>query len=191
MCHCLWDRGTSFFTSNLLIASDQWGCHYILQCHPFVLSTLSRSLVHTVVVDSSTYISGISLSVFHPGLFLLPSLSGLSLVSPSLFLVAKSPCSPPERHVSRSSQSCGSFSITPFTTSKENLPVLNTRIICPGTSYGICTHVRRAHTCTYTLPIRGLHGSTQTQLRGIRLGSRAGPDSDRILNSHVSLSDLI
>uniref|UniRef100_A0A8C7I6M4 diacylglycerol kinase (ATP) n=1 Tax=Oncorhynchus kisutch TaxID=8019 RepID=A0A8C7I6M4_ONCKI len=83
------------------------------------------------------------------------SLSGVSL---SLFLVAKSPCSPPERHVSRSSQSCGSFSITPFTTSKENLPVLNTRIICPGTSYGICTHVRRAHTCTYTLPIRGLHG---------------------------------
>uniref|UniRef100_A0A8C7I7Z9 Diacylglycerol kinase n=1 Tax=Oncorhynchus kisutch TaxID=8019 RepID=A0A8C7I7Z9_ONCKI len=60
------------------------------------------------------------------------SLSGVSL---SLFLVAKSPCSPPERHVSRSSQSCGSFSITPFTTSKENLPVLNTRIICPGTSY--------------------------------------------------------
>uniref|UniRef100_A0A8C8HGJ7 Diacylglycerol kinase n=1 Tax=Oncorhynchus tshawytscha TaxID=74940 RepID=A0A8C8HGJ7_ONCTS len=90
------------------------------------------------------------------------SLSGVSL---SLFLVAKSPCSPPERHVSRSSQSCGSFSITPFTTSKENLPVLNTRIICPGTSYGICTHVRRAHTCAYTLPIRGLHGSTQTQLR--------------------------
>uniref|UniRef100_A0A673W0V8 Diacylglycerol kinase n=1 Tax=Salmo trutta TaxID=8032 RepID=A0A673W0V8_SALTR len=90
--------------------------------------------------------------------------SRLSLVSPSLFLVAKSPCSPPERQVSRSSQSCGSFSITPFTTSKENLPVLNTRIICPGTSYGICTHVRRAHTCTYTLHIRGLHGSTQTQL---------------------------
>ncbi|XP_036814612.1 diacylglycerol kinase eta isoform X4 [Oncorhynchus mykiss] len=51
--------------------------------------------------------------------------------------LAKSPCSPPERHVSRSSQSCGSFSITPFTTSKENLPVLNTRIICPGTSYGL------------------------------------------------------
>ncbi|CAB1346526.1 unnamed protein product, partial [Coregonus sp. 'balchen'] len=48
--------------------------------------------------------------------------------------LAKSPCSPPERHVSRSSQSCGSFSITPFTTSKENLPVLNTRIICPAGS---------------------------------------------------------
>lgn len=46
--------------------------------------------------------------------------------------VAKSPCSPPERRISRSTQSCGSFSITPFTTSKENLPVLNTRIICPG-----------------------------------------------------------
>uniref|UniRef100_A0A8C5C4Q4 Diacylglycerol kinase n=1 Tax=Gadus morhua TaxID=8049 RepID=A0A8C5C4Q4_GADMO len=42
---------------------------------------------------------------------------------------AKSPCSPTERRVSRSTQSCGSFSITPFTTSKENLPVLNTRII--------------------------------------------------------------
>ncbi|XP_070293628.1 diacylglycerol kinase eta [Salvelinus sp. IW2-2015] len=51
--------------------------------------------------------------------------------------LAKSPCSPPERLVSRSSQSCGSFSIMPFTTSKENLPVLNTRIICPGTSYGL------------------------------------------------------
>uniref|UniRef100_A0A672K0M6 Diacylglycerol kinase n=1 Tax=Sinocyclocheilus grahami TaxID=75366 RepID=A0A672K0M6_SINGR len=49
------------------------------------------------------------------------------------FAVTKSPCSPPERRVSRSTQSCGSFSITPFTTSKENLPVLNTRIICPGT----------------------------------------------------------
>uniref|UniRef100_A0A8C1XZQ0 Diacylglycerol kinase n=1 Tax=Cyprinus carpio TaxID=7962 RepID=A0A8C1XZQ0_CYPCA len=48
--------------------------------------------------------------------------------------VAKSPCSPPERRMSRSTQSCGSFSITPFTTSKENLPVLNTRIICPGTT---------------------------------------------------------
>ncbi|TNN79072.1 Diacylglycerol kinase eta [Liparis tanakae] len=45
---------------------------------------------------------------------------------------AKSPCSPTERRVSRSTQSYSSFSITPFTTSKENLPVLNTRIICPG-----------------------------------------------------------
>uniref|UniRef100_A0AAQ5X2K6 Diacylglycerol kinase n=1 Tax=Amphiprion ocellaris TaxID=80972 RepID=A0AAQ5X2K6_AMPOC len=45
---------------------------------------------------------------------------------------AKSPCSPTERRVSRSTQSYGSFTITPFTTSKENLPVLNTRIICPG-----------------------------------------------------------
>ncbi|KAJ3592120.1 hypothetical protein NHX12_007249 [Muraenolepis orangiensis] len=34
---------------------------------------------------------------------------------------AKSLCSPTERRVSRSTQSCGSFSITPFTTSKENL----------------------------------------------------------------------
>uniref|UniRef100_A0A8C9VX14 Diacylglycerol kinase n=1 Tax=Scleropages formosus TaxID=113540 RepID=A0A8C9VX14_SCLFO len=41
-------------------------------------------------------------------------------------------CSPTERRMSRSTQSCGSFSIPPFTTSKENLPVLNTRIICPG-----------------------------------------------------------
>uniref|UniRef100_A0A9J7ZXY8 Diacylglycerol kinase n=1 Tax=Cyprinus carpio carpio TaxID=630221 RepID=A0A9J7ZXY8_CYPCA len=49
-----------------------------------------------------------------------------------VFAVAKSLCLPPERRVSRSTQSCGSFSITPFTTSKENLPVLNTRIICPG-----------------------------------------------------------
>uniref|UniRef100_A0A8C7I4S0 Diacylglycerol kinase n=1 Tax=Oncorhynchus kisutch TaxID=8019 RepID=A0A8C7I4S0_ONCKI len=66
------------------------------------------------------------------------SLSGVSL---SLFLVAKSPCSPPERHVSRSSQSCGSFSITPFTTSKENLPVLNTRIICPGLRAGLAASI--------------------------------------------------
>lgn len=49
-----------------------------------------------------------------------------------LCLAAKSPCSPTERRVSRSTQSYGSFTITPFTTSKENLPVLNTRIICPG-----------------------------------------------------------
>uniref|UniRef100_G3P3G7 Diacylglycerol kinase n=1 Tax=Gasterosteus aculeatus aculeatus TaxID=481459 RepID=G3P3G7_GASAC len=42
---------------------------------------------------------------------------------------AKSPCSPTERRVSRSTQSYSSFTITPFTTSKENLPVLNTRII--------------------------------------------------------------
>lgn len=34
--------------------------------------------------------------------------------------------------MSRSTQSYSSFTITPFTTSKENLPVLNTRIICPG-----------------------------------------------------------
>uniref|UniRef100_A0A8C7WJG0 Diacylglycerol kinase n=1 Tax=Oncorhynchus mykiss TaxID=8022 RepID=A0A8C7WJG0_ONCMY len=55
--------------------------------------------------------------------------------------LAKSPCSPPERHVSRSSQSCGSFSITPFTTSKENLPVLNTRIICPGLRAGLAASI--------------------------------------------------
>uniref|UniRef100_A0A8C7CPP9 Diacylglycerol kinase n=1 Tax=Oncorhynchus kisutch TaxID=8019 RepID=A0A8C7CPP9_ONCKI len=55
--------------------------------------------------------------------------------------VAKSPCSPPERCVSRSSQSCGSFSITPFTTSKENLPVLNTRIICPGLRAGLAASI--------------------------------------------------
>lgn len=49
-----------------------------------------------------------------------------------VYPAAKSPCSPTERRVSRSTQSYGSFTITPFTTSKENLPVLNTRIICPG-----------------------------------------------------------
>uniref|UniRef100_A0A8K9XZM1 Diacylglycerol kinase n=1 Tax=Oncorhynchus mykiss TaxID=8022 RepID=A0A8K9XZM1_ONCMY len=113
----------------------------------------------------STHISGMSRSFSLVSFSFRLSLVSFWCLSLSLFLVAKSPCSPPERHVSRSSQSCGSFSITPFTTSKENLPVLNTRIICPGTSYGICTHVRRAHTCAYTLPIRGLHGSTQTQLR--------------------------
>uniref|UniRef100_A0A672K470 Diacylglycerol kinase n=1 Tax=Sinocyclocheilus grahami TaxID=75366 RepID=A0A672K470_SINGR len=57
------------------------------------------------------------------------------------FAVTKSPCSPPERRVSRSTQSCGSFSITPFTTSKENLPVLNTRIICPGLRAGLAASI--------------------------------------------------
>lgn len=61
----------------------------------------------------------------------------------SLFPVAKSPCSPTERRVSRSTQSCGSFTITPFTTSKENLPVLNTRIICPGKHACIQKHMGR------------------------------------------------
>nr|AAI55553.1 Si:ch211-93a19.1 protein [Danio rerio] len=55
--------------------------------------------------------------------------------------LAKSPCSPPERRISRSTQSCGSFSITPFTTSKENLPVLNTRIICPGLRAGLAASI--------------------------------------------------
>ncbi|XP_062313077.1 diacylglycerol kinase eta isoform X1 [Osmerus eperlanus] len=54
---------------------------------------------------------------------------------------AKSPCSPSERRISRSTQSCGSFSITPFTTSKENLPVLNTRIICPGLRAGLAASI--------------------------------------------------
>uniref|UniRef100_A0A669E0V4 Diacylglycerol kinase n=1 Tax=Oreochromis niloticus TaxID=8128 RepID=A0A669E0V4_ORENI len=53
--------------------------------------------------------------------------ASFSLLGPA----AKSPCSPTERRVSRSTQSYSSFTITPFTTSKENLPVLNTRIICP------------------------------------------------------------
>uniref|UniRef100_A0A8C1QJH2 Diacylglycerol kinase n=1 Tax=Cyprinus carpio TaxID=7962 RepID=A0A8C1QJH2_CYPCA len=53
----------------------------------------------------------------------------------------ESPCSPPERRMSRSTQSCGSFSITPFTTSKENLPVLNTRIICPGLRAGLAASI--------------------------------------------------
>uniref|UniRef100_A0AAR2KU97 Diacylglycerol kinase n=1 Tax=Pygocentrus nattereri TaxID=42514 RepID=A0AAR2KU97_PYGNA len=55
--------------------------------------------------------------------------------------MAKSPCSPTERRVSRSTQSCGSFSIPPFTTSKENLPVLNTRIICPGLRAGLAASI--------------------------------------------------
>ncbi|XP_023679491.2 diacylglycerol kinase eta isoform X2 [Paramormyrops kingsleyae] len=51
------------------------------------------------------------------------------------------PCSPPERRLSRSTQSCGSFSMPPFTTSKENLPVLNTRIICPGLRAGLAASI--------------------------------------------------
>uniref|UniRef100_A0A8C6UF64 Diacylglycerol kinase n=1 Tax=Neogobius melanostomus TaxID=47308 RepID=A0A8C6UF64_9GOBI len=51
------------------------------------------------------------------------------------------PCSPTERKVSRSTQSYGSFTITPFTTSKENLPVLNTRIICPGLRAGLAASI--------------------------------------------------
>ncbi|XP_028655494.1 diacylglycerol kinase eta isoform X2 [Erpetoichthys calabaricus] len=52
------------------------------------------------------------------------------------------PRSPPERRVSRSTQSyTGSFSIPPFTTSKENLPVLNTRIICPGLRAGLAASI--------------------------------------------------
>ncbi|XP_074513779.1 diacylglycerol kinase eta isoform X5 [Sebastes fasciatus] len=54
---------------------------------------------------------------------------------------ARSPCSPTERRVSRSTQSYGSFTITPFTTSKENLPVLNTRIICPGLRAGLAASI--------------------------------------------------
>ncbi|XP_013769386.1 diacylglycerol kinase eta [Pundamilia nyererei] len=53
----------------------------------------------------------------------------------------KSPCSPTERRVSRSTQSYSSFTITPFTTSKENLPVLNTRIICPGLRAGLAASI--------------------------------------------------
>ncbi|KAJ8282553.1 hypothetical protein COCON_G00050720 [Conger conger] len=53
---------------------------------------------------------------------------------------AQTPCSPPETRMSRSSQSCGSFSI-PFSTSKENLPVLNTRIICPGLRAGLAASI--------------------------------------------------
>uniref|UniRef100_A0A8C4P1D3 Diacylglycerol kinase n=1 Tax=Dicentrarchus labrax TaxID=13489 RepID=A0A8C4P1D3_DICLA len=59
----------------------------------------------------------------------------------SFHATAKSPCSPTERRVSRSTQSCGSFTITPFTTSKENLPVLNTRIICPGLRAGLAASI--------------------------------------------------
>ncbi|XP_061826790.2 diacylglycerol kinase eta isoform X1 [Nerophis lumbriciformis] len=53
----------------------------------------------------------------------------------------KSVCFPTERRVSRSTQSYSSFSITPFTTSKENLPVLNTRIICPGLRAGLAASI--------------------------------------------------
>ncbi|TRY93332.1 hypothetical protein DNTS_024557 [Danionella cerebrum] len=69
------------------------------------------------------------------------SLSLLGCGTSCLLRVAKSPCSPPERRISRSTQSCGSFSITPFTTSKENLPVLNTRIICPGLRAGLAASI--------------------------------------------------
>ncbi|CAL9690464.1 unnamed protein product [Knipowitschia caucasica] len=54
---------------------------------------------------------------------------------------SRSPCSPTERKVSRSTQSYQSFTITPFTTSKENLPVLNTRIICPGLRAGLAASI--------------------------------------------------
>ncbi|XP_068184742.1 diacylglycerol kinase eta isoform X3 [Antennarius striatus] len=54
---------------------------------------------------------------------------------------AKSPCCAVETKVSRSTQSCASFTITPFTTSKENLPVLNTRIICPGLRAGLAASI--------------------------------------------------
>ncbi|XP_061679957.1 diacylglycerol kinase eta isoform X7 [Syngnathoides biaculeatus] len=46
-----------------------------------------------------------------------------------------------QRRGSRSTQSHASFSITPFTTSKENLPVLNTRIICPGLRAGLAASI--------------------------------------------------
>uniref|UniRef100_A0A669CZH1 Diacylglycerol kinase n=1 Tax=Oreochromis niloticus TaxID=8128 RepID=A0A669CZH1_ORENI len=45
------------------------------------------------------------------------------------------------KRVSRSTQSYSSFTITPFTTSKENLPVLNTRIICPGLRAGLAASI--------------------------------------------------
>uniref|UniRef100_A0A8C7WLC7 Diacylglycerol kinase n=1 Tax=Oncorhynchus mykiss TaxID=8022 RepID=A0A8C7WLC7_ONCMY len=96
------------------------------------------------VADSeclSTHISGMSRSFSLVSFSFRLSLVSFWCLSLSLFLVAKSPCSPPERHVSRSSQSCGSFSITPFTTSKENLPVLNTRIICPGLRAGLAASI--------------------------------------------------
>ncbi|XP_041128244.1 diacylglycerol kinase eta-like isoform X1 [Polyodon spathula] len=52
------------------------------------------------------------------------------------------PKSPLERQISRSTQSySGSFSIPHFTTSKENLPVLNTRIICPGLRAGLAASI--------------------------------------------------
>ncbi|KAI4790210.1 hypothetical protein KUCAC02_034771 [Chaenocephalus aceratus] len=62
-------------------------------------------------------------------------------IHPSESGSAKSPCSPEDRKVSRSTQAYGSFTITPFTTSKENLPVLNTRIICPGLRAGLAASI--------------------------------------------------
>uniref|UniRef100_A0A7N5ZUG1 Diacylglycerol kinase n=1 Tax=Anabas testudineus TaxID=64144 RepID=A0A7N5ZUG1_ANATE len=70
--------------------------------------------------------------------------SGVVVIIKTCFCLcsaAKSPCSPTERRVSRSTQSYGSFTITPFTTSKENLPVLNTRIICPGLRAGLAASI--------------------------------------------------
>uniref|UniRef100_A0A8C9Z1I6 Diacylglycerol kinase n=1 Tax=Sander lucioperca TaxID=283035 RepID=A0A8C9Z1I6_SANLU len=64
-----------------------------------------------------------------------------SFLHPLKIISVKSPCSPTERRVSRSTQSYGSFTITPFTTSKENLPVLNTRIICPGLRAGLAASI--------------------------------------------------
>uniref|UniRef100_H3AW26 Diacylglycerol kinase n=1 Tax=Latimeria chalumnae TaxID=7897 RepID=H3AW26_LATCH len=62
--------------------------------------------------------------------------------SESASLVRVAPRSPPERRVSRSTHSyTGSFSIPPLTTSKENLPVLNTRIICPGLRAGLAASI--------------------------------------------------
>uniref|UniRef100_A0A8C5N813 Diacylglycerol kinase n=1 Tax=Gouania willdenowi TaxID=441366 RepID=A0A8C5N813_GOUWI len=58
-----------------------------------------------------------------------------------VFSAVRSPCSPTEHRVSRSTQSFGPFTITPFTTSKENLPVLNTRIICPGLRAGLAASI--------------------------------------------------
>uniref|UniRef100_A0A673WE72 Diacylglycerol kinase n=1 Tax=Salmo trutta TaxID=8032 RepID=A0A673WE72_SALTR len=100
------------------------------------LTKILNSDQHSVVISSYLHFWYLSVCLSPWSLS-----SRLSLVSPSLFLVAKSPCSPPERQVSRSSQSCGSFSITPFTTSKENLPVLNTRIICPGLRAGLAASI--------------------------------------------------
>ncbi|XP_072370480.1 diacylglycerol kinase eta isoform X4 [Scyliorhinus torazame] len=50
--------------------------------------------------------------------------------------------SPPERRIHRTTTYyTGPFTTSPLTTSKENLPVLNTRIICPGLRAGLAASI--------------------------------------------------
>uniref|UniRef100_A0AAY4BL67 Diacylglycerol kinase n=1 Tax=Denticeps clupeoides TaxID=299321 RepID=A0AAY4BL67_9TELE len=97
-----------------------------------------------------------SFSCFYSGqsvLYHVPYCMSLLIIDfTCLSCAVRSPCSPTERRVSRSTQACGSFSITPFTTSKENLPVLNTRIICPGMSITVATPHFRYMLGSFILP---------------------------------------